>query len=70
MGETCTLMISGQLPGEVVYTALLSMGYVKYSTYVRRIVADFLHVILIGYSSRLLLILLLLRSYITISESA
>ncbi|GKA19354.1 hypothetical protein Tco_0699269 [Tanacetum coccineum] len=31
--------------GEVVYTTLLSMVCVKYSAYVRRIVADFLHVL-------------------------
>ncbi|GKD04879.1 hypothetical protein Tco_1179853, partial [Tanacetum coccineum] len=30
--------------GEVVYSTSLSMVMVKYSAYVRRIVADFLHV--------------------------
>ncbi|GJW45407.1 hypothetical protein Tco_0074206 [Tanacetum coccineum] len=37
----------------VVYSTLLSMVRVKYSAYVRRIVADFLHVPPNGYSSRL-----------------
>ncbi|GKD17769.1 hypothetical protein Tco_1206927 [Tanacetum coccineum] len=51
-GKTCTLILSGQLPGGVLYTTLPSMVCVKYSTYMRRIVADFLHVPPNGSSSR------------------
>ncbi|GJU01575.1 hypothetical protein Tco_1111913 [Tanacetum coccineum] len=51
-GKMCTFMVSSQLPGEVVYTTLLSMVCVKYSSYMRRIVVDLLQVPPNGYSTR------------------